>query len=74
MSKTVRLETSVTYLVWQEVVLPDEFDTRDVVAMEQLFSNMPYPDTPERHSGRAGITKRIAWLAGRACYLRFDVD
>lgn len=74
MSKTLRLELFATYLTWQEVVVPDDFDASDPAAMEQLFSDMPFPHTPEPRNGRAEITQRIAWEKGRVCYLRCFVE
>ena len=73
MSSTVRLEMSTTFLVWHEVVLPDQFDASDPETIEQLFSDIPYPNNPGPQNGRAEIATRIAWRDGRICYFRcFD--
>ena len=70
MSKTLRLERTATYVVWQEIEVPDDFDTSDEVAMVEMITAMPYPadSDSDPRNGRAEVTQRVVWEGGRICY------
>ena len=70
MSKKMLLESTSIFKVWQEINVPDEFDTSDRDAMLELFSMIPYPEAANRdpHNGKAEFSQHMAWEDGRLCY------
>lgn len=76
MSKKLRLESTATYVVWQEIEVPDDFDTVDRDAMLELFSMIPCPEAakPDPRNGRAEISQWAVWEGGRLRFFESTAD